>query len=194
MPVNKLVKIGVWEDGKFIGVIIFGVGASAVIHKQFAVGRFEVAELVRIALKDHRATVSRMVAIALRMVRRSNPKLRVLVSFADPSEGHNGGIYQAGGWIYTGRSQPTIEYFYNGDWRHVTDVYKRTTNTVIRQLPNRKKQGKYRYVMPLDAAMRQQIELLRQPYPKRVRSVDGDTPAIHAGEGGSIPTRTLTDK
>ena len=26
IPVGKLVKIGVWEDGKFIGAIIFGDG------------------------------------------------------------------------------------------------------------------------------------------------------------------------
>ena len=28
MPKSKLVKIGVWEDGKFIGVVLFGVGAT----------------------------------------------------------------------------------------------------------------------------------------------------------------------
>ena len=51
--------------------------------------------------------------------------------------------------------------------------------------------GKHRYLMPLDDDMRKQIEPLRKPYPKRVRSVENDTPAIQAGEGGVNPTRTL---
>jgi hypothetical protein len=125
IPVNKLLKIGVWEDGAFIGVIIFGVGASAVIHKQFGLKNTEVCELVRIALKEHKTPVSRMISIALRFLRANASKIRVVVSFADPNEGHHGGIYQATNWIYTGKSAITTEYFYNGDWRHKTDVYKR---------------------------------------------------------------------
>lgn len=46
--------------------------------------------------------------------------------------------------------------------------------------------------MPLDEAMKKQIEPLRKPYPKRVRSVDSDTSAIHAEIGGANPTRTLS--
>ena len=30
MPVGKLVKIGVWEDGQFVGVLIFGCGTGGV--------------------------------------------------------------------------------------------------------------------------------------------------------------------
>ena len=33
MPIGKLVKIGVWEDDKFIGVVIFGLGASAPLYQ-----------------------------------------------------------------------------------------------------------------------------------------------------------------
>ena len=50
--------------------------------------------------------------------------------------------------------------------------------------------GKYRYLMPLDAEMRQKVLPLAQPYPRR-RSVEIDAPAIHAGEGGETPTRRL---
>jgi hypothetical protein len=190
IPVNKLLKIGVWEDGAFIGVIIFGVGASAVIHKQFGLKNTEVCELVRIALKEHKTPVSRMISIALRFLRANASKIRVVVSFADPNEGHHGGIYQATNWIYTGKSAITTEYFYNGDWRHKTDVYKRVPGggKAIKQLKSRKKPGKYRYIMPLDDEMQKRIEPLRKPYPKRDKqAIGGDQP--HSG--GAAPTVTL---
>lgn len=164
-PVNKLVKIGAWEDGAFIGVVIFGMGASAVVHRQFGVDRFACCELVRVALKDHKTEVSRIIAIALKFLRKSNPGLRVCVSFADPAQGHHGGIYQAGGWVYTGKSADTLEYFFNGDWRHVTDVYKRLPKERVKELRSRKKPGKYRYVMPFDDEIRAKLKPL--PYPKR---------------------------
>jgi len=84
IPVNKLSKVGVWEDNKFIGVVIFGVGASAVLHKQFNLTRFEVCELVRVALNKHKTEVSRVISIALKFLKKSNPKIRVCVSFVDP--------------------------------------------------------------------------------------------------------------
>ena len=167
MPVNKLVKIGVWEDDKFVGVIIFGLGASAHIHYQFQVEQTEVCELVRIALGEHKVPVSKMIPIAIRMLKKSNPGIRVIVSFADPAEGHHGGIYQATNWIYTGMSLAVRQYFYNGDWRHATDVCKRLTRAQRSGLQRRIKPGKHRYVMPLDREMRKLVEASRKEYPKR---------------------------
>lgn len=53
--------------------------------------------------------------------------------------------------------------------------------------------GKHKYVMPLDDDMRKRIAPLAKPYPKRTRagSDTTDTPANHAGEGGSTPTPAL---
>lgn len=197
IPVNKLVKIGAWEDGRFIGVVIFGVGASAVVHRQFGLDRFEVCELVRVALTDHASPVSRIIAIALKFLRSSNPKLRVCVSFADPNQGHHGGIYQAGNWIFTGRSSPTVEYFFNGDWRHVTDVYKRLSPEQVKTLPKRSKPGKFRYVMPFDDEIRAQEMKRSKPYPKKMRAPEAEAtmrPSSTREIGGSSPTPALQKK
>ena len=35
MPKSKLSKIGVWENGKFIGAVIFGYGATPEIGKPY---------------------------------------------------------------------------------------------------------------------------------------------------------------
>ena len=54
LPISKTVKIGVWEDDKFIGVIVYANGACPHLHKMFGLSRFQVCELVRIALKKHK--------------------------------------------------------------------------------------------------------------------------------------------
>lgn len=97
MPAGKLIKIGVWEDDVFKGVVIFGRGATNELFTQYGLKNIQGCELVRIALRNHKTFVSRIISIAIKMLVKLNPGLRMIVSFADPSEGHNGGIYQAGG-------------------------------------------------------------------------------------------------
>jgi len=193
IPVFKLAKIGVWEDGIFIGAVIFGLGASAVAYKQYNIKSNEYCELVRVALNKHNTAVTKIVSISIRMLRKESPGIRIISSFADSYEGHIGGIYQGGNWIYTGTSADVTEYFYNGSWRHVTDVYKRLTSERIKTLPKRSKPFKYRYVMPLDDEMRARIEPLRKPYPKKpcAGSETVTRRPIQDGEGGSIPTPAL---
>jgi hypothetical protein len=168
LPTGKLVIVGVWEDEHFKGVVIFSRGASPHLGRQFDLDHTEVCELTRVALREHDAPVSKIVAIALRFLKRSNPGLRLVVSFADPSQDHVGGIYQAGNWIFTGQSASVVEYFVGGRWRHKKGVYYdlresgRLATTPTRTMP-----GKYRYEMPLDSDMRELVELRRRPYPKR---------------------------
>lgn len=191
IPVNKLLKYAIYENDVFIGVIIYGVGASAVLGNQFGLKNIEVCELVRIALKKHENEVSKMIGITLKLLKRKEKGIKVVVSFADTNENHHGGIYQASNWIYTGISSKTLEYFYNGKWRHVTDVYKRLKPEKIKTLPKREKPGKYRYVFPLDKEMKEFCIKLSKPYPKRVSGVESDISGVHPEEGGAVPTDTL---
>ena len=192
MPAGKTVKIGVWEKGQFIGVILFGMGGgrSTCGTKYGLAKQFEIAELVRIAMSQHEAPVSRIVSIALRLLKRQSPGLRMVISFADTRQGHLGIIYQAGGWVYTGTPPQAHEYFAGGKWRHnrSAQIFGSKAGKPHRSVP-----PKHRYLMPLDPAMRAQIEPLRKPYPKCVRSVDSDTLAVQAGEGDTISTRTLCE-
>ena len=187
LPIGKLVKVGVWEKEKFVGVVLFGRGASPYLGKKFNLGQDKCVELVRVALTKHESHVSRIVSLAKKFLHRSNPRIRLVVSFADPDKGHHGGIYQAGNWIYCGASDPTTELFVKGRWVHMRGgFYGMNESTPQRTMP-----GKHRYLMPLDDEMRKQIEPLRKPYPKRVRSVDSDTATVQVAEGGANPTRTL---
>lgn len=169
LPTGKLVKYGVWENEKFIGVVIYSRGASPHLGTSLELDATEVCELTRVALDKHEAPVSQIVAITLSQLKKDNPALRAVISFADPKEGHVGGIYKAGNWLFTGASNSVVEYFIDGRWRHTRGAYhhpKRNAST-----PKRESPGKFRYVYPLDRAMRKRVSLLALPYPNAVEGL-----------------------
>lgn len=197
-----LVKVGVWEAGEFVGVVIFSRGASSNLLKPYNLQQSQGCELTRVALYSHKTPVSRIVAIAIRFLKKHSPGLRLIVSFADPQQQHHGGIYQAGNWIYAGVTAAGKEYFYRGRRLHSRQVSEKGWN--IQQgkkratiKPSQCKvittPGKHRYLMPLDKKMRKQVESLSKPYPNRVRSVDSDTSGCQPEMGGANPTRTLSN-
>jgi len=201
MPVFKTVKMGVWEDGVFVGAIIFGCGSTPEIGKPFGMPAQQVCELVRVALTSHATPVSRMIAVALSMLRTQSPGVRVVVSFADSREGHHGGIYQAGGWLYVG------SFIHHVLKVHNEEVHPKTLHSrygmggqSIPWLranvdPNATRivtPPKHKYVMPLDDEMRAKILPLAKPYPKRARSIPADAPGLQPGEDGAAPIRALS--
>jgi hypothetical protein len=201
MPKSKLARLGVWEDGQFIGCVLFGVGATGDLVKSFGLDKFQGCELVRVALASHKTPVSRINAIALKLLKRDMPGLRLVVSFADPEHGHAGGIYQAGGWTYTGDSIPADEYIIRGKRWHgrslrntkpqgmTTEEYAKALDLNYQKI---KGSSKHRYLYPLDDAMRKQIEPLRKPYPKRDRGETDSAPQSNAETEGARPIRSLT--
>ena len=203
MPVGKLAKIGVWEDSEFMGALIFGCGTGGVskIGERLGAGSFGTAELCRIALRGHTSQVSRIISIAAKILHRAQPGLRLLLTYADPSAGHHGGIYQGAGWVYIGKSAADSLYRDRaGATHHSRQVsatgWKRSRGKLTRvtrkdQCERIPLEPKHRYALGLDAEMRERLETIKQPYPKRVRSDLADTPAVQAGEGDSISTRTL---
>lgn len=150
----------------------------------------QCVELVRVALTDHVAPVSQIVGHSLRLLKRDNPGLRLVVSFADPYHGHHGGIYQAGNWIYTGQSPIKTEYLHNGQLLNRRAYTGHNFGKARASLPVGAKAievpGKHRYLYPLDRQTRRKIDLLRLPYP-RGASVESDTPSFRDGK----PSATL---
>jgi len=187
LPTGKLVKVGVWEKGKFIGVVLFGRGASAFLGKKFNLGQDEICELVRVALKKHKTQVSKIIAIALKFLKRRNKGLKLIVSFADSNQGHHGGIYQAGNWIYSGKSDKTTEVFLNGKWTHWRGAFYKMND----KSQTRITEGKHRYLMPLDKKIRQTIIKLSKPYPKRVQNIDSDVSSYQDEKGSANLTCAL---
>lgn len=168
MPSAKLIKYGVWEESQFIGAVIFGRGANNHLGCRYGMKTTECCELVRVALNRHETPVSRIVAITLKLLKKSNPGLKLIVSYADSAQGHRGGIYQAGNWIYNGMTEPDKFPVIGGKLVHPRTLstmvkagkLKRSDVTYQRTLP------KHRYLYPLDSQCRAEIEKFRKPYPK----------------------------
>ena len=88
MPMPPIVKYGIWENDKFIGVIIFGMGAAKDLGGPIGLKMFEYCELVRVALTIHKNTVTKIISIAIKLLKMQSPKLKVIISFADPEHNH----------------------------------------------------------------------------------------------------------
>jgi hypothetical protein len=199
LPVGKLVKVGVWENDKYIGCVLFGRGANKNMPKPYGLNQDECVELVRIALTKHQVPVSKVMMVAVKFLKKSNPGIRLIVSYADLDSNHHGGIYQATNWIYEGLfSKDSVSAFIiNGKKTHKKSIHslgvRQNIDEVRKRLdPNAKEfrtAGKHKYLMPLDEDMKNQVAKLAKPYPKRVKQamVDSlDTAAVH-----HRPTRSI---
>ena len=195
LPVGKLVKVGAWENNRFIGCVIFGRGATPNLGRPYSLNQDQCVELVRIALTKHQNHVSRIMALAIKFLKKSNPSLKLIVSFADQSQNHHGGIYQATNWIYNGTGDSANFYLINGKLTHPRSI---GTKGLTQNLQGAKKidpfakvvnvPGKHRYLMPLTEELRQKIQPFAKPYPKRLTKANPEHPS---GSGGAVPTQTL---
>lgn len=183
MPANgKLACFGVWEHGRFVGVIIYGRGATQHLGSPYGLTQAECVELVRVALRDHQQPVTAMIAASLRQLRAACPGLQLVVSYADTGQGHHGGIYQAGNWIYTGTTSPHSPYYvmygkmiHGRTLRHralhrpsgetALNFVQRTMDATAHQVKGAS--IKHRYVYPLNKVIRRRVSGLAKPYPAR---------------------------
>ena len=184
IPIGKLVKVGVWENYTYIGCVIYSRGTSKDLGTKYGLKQDQCVELTRVALKTHQAPVSQILAISLKMLKKINPGLKLVVSFAAQSENHHGGIYQATNWIYTGESEANADAIYKG--RRVPNrvigelvkKYRCTVNDLEQRkiLQDVRKLRKHRYLMPLDKQVKKSIMSLRKPYPKRAKEAGATEP------------------
>lgn len=186
IPKSKLVKIGVWESGVFVGVVIFGYGATAKLGAPYGLGMTECCELVRVAMRKHVTPVSKIISLSIKFLRKQSKGIRLIISYADPSQGHHGGIYQATNWIYSGKSASTVCYkdpsgkLWHG--RRASKTPNPQKQLVTDEWQEVKQPGKHRYLMPLDPEMRAKILPLAQPYPKRPKQATPETIGEAAGQ------------
>lgn len=200
MPDPKCVKIGVWENKKFVGVVIFSRGVSGTaIAKGLNLEPTEVAELSRVALTTHITAVTKIIKVAVMLLKKKDAGLKLLVSYADENQGHIGSIYQGGNWIYVGQSA-AVPIYTDKKGKRIHDRscsstgYKKQFGVVkkcanIKELTKISQLRKWKYYLPLDGDTRKQIQMLSQPYPKRGGQLDGHQ--IPSGEGSAILTPPL---
>jgi len=162
---------GLYEEHDLIGVCTFGVPASFSLCMGICGLEYKdmVFELNRLCVNDniYKNSLSFFVSQCLKQL----PKPRIIVSYADTSVGHNGYIYQATNWFYTGLSAKRTERYdpENPNKHSKTVIGKKNikyTDLAVRQRPQ-----KHRYIYFLGDKKEKKIfkqalnyEIL--PYPK----------------------------
>ena len=106
-------SFGLFIDGNLNGVCTFGFPPNYNYNNGKCVfNNYEclTLELNRLVVNDNlkKNSLSYFVSQCLKKL----PKNSCIVSYADQNNGHNGYIYQATNWIYTGVSTPKYKYIF----------------------------------------------------------------------------------
>lgn len=175
LPGGTLLVFGVFVGIRLMGVLTIGCGPSQAYRLVEDACTDDCAVLTRLWIADDlpKNSESRVIGVVLRSLKR-NTNLKFLVSYADPSQGHVGTIYQATGWVYTGLSDATPLYdIGDGVPRHSRSLshalgthsvkFLKSRNVDVRILPQA---AKHRYIRFLDPTYRTRLRVVELPYPK----------------------------
>jgi hypothetical protein len=181
----------VFENNIWCGVVLFGGGASVNMPTKFNLRNGQYLELNRMALNGKQSSTSKVLSIAIKLIKKECPTVRMLFSYADKGQEHKGIIYQATNWYYIENIESSgTEYLLNGIWKHDRGRYNWGVD--FKKLPKRKKAGKHKYIYPLDKTLISLCKSLSKPYPKQAVEVH-ELNNLHSSEkvGGASPTQPL---
>ena len=129
-PVS-MYSLGVYQSCTLIGVISYGKSVSPTVFPSISdnLRQHEYMELLRLCILDvtPKNFESWFISKSIKMLKKAYPQVKILVSYADPFQGHTGSIYQATNWIYTGTGS-TATYFINksdGKFTHPQTMKKK---------------------------------------------------------------------
>lgn len=127
MPQSYLC-LGFYYEEWLATVIVYGPPVGRNVAGSVFEGGTErnVWELVRLFSYDWagKNSESRAIGLSIKYIKKHHPEVVALVSYADPYEGHQGGIYKATNWRFEGRfdySYPII--LVDGKQRHPRGLY-----------------------------------------------------------------------
>ena len=176
LPGGTYLAFGTFVGTRLLGAVSLGVGP---FNSPSLVARAEADDcltLTRLWVSDDlpKNSESKILGIVLRNLRRYTD-LKFVLTYADPTQGHLGTIYQATNWIYTGLSNPTPLYdLGDGRLRHCRSVSASLGTRSVRHLSDNgvpirlvPQAAKHRYIYFIDPSWRPQLRVSVLPYPKR---------------------------
>jgi len=176
LPGGTKLAFGVFVGTRLLGAATLGVGPFNGCSLVEGATSADCLTLTRLWLSDElpRNSESRVIGTLQRELRR-HTSVRFLLSYADPSQGHVGIIYQASNWLYTGLSDPAPLYDLGDGIAHHNRSLAHTLGT--RSVRHLKSNGvevklivqspKHRYVTFLDKSWRCRLRVPVLPYPKK---------------------------
>jgi hypothetical protein len=183
VPVNVFGYSVFNELNEWCGVVLYGTGANNNLAMQYNLKQGNIIELVRMALNGKQESTSKSLGISLKLLKKDLPLVRLIISYADKDQNHNGTIYQATNWHYTGQSmvnKKDASYIIDGKRIHgktISDKCKRFG--FVKNTENAKKvykakevveyvtKGKIKYIYPLDKNLIPLCKSLSKTYPKK---------------------------
>jgi hypothetical protein len=163
------------------GVVMYGMPPSPPLCKGVCGEdeRKNVIELNRLWISDEvgKNAETWLIANSMKCVNHE-----IIVSYADPSAGHLGTIYQAGNWIYTGLSSPHKDFSIKGKKLHPKAIANKLSLAELKEMPDFEyvqRVRKHRYVF-FNCDKRRKKELYKKlkypifPYPKNNVPIHGD--------------------
>jgi hypothetical protein len=200
LPSSKTARIGVWEDGRFVGCVVYAWGANKHTSTCFRLKMVECTELCRMALAKHQTPVSKIISVSLKMLKRAMPGIRLVVSYADANYGHIGSIYQAAGWTYVGQTSEERGIILHGKLTHRRTINSKYGTSSVLWLRKHidpdaviiDGKPKYKYILGLDTGTKAMAAKLSKPYPKKCAASETiDTSGDHPEKRGEAPTAAL---
>lgn len=157
----------VYENNEWCGCIIYGRGANFNIAKPFDMVQGQVIELTRMAMNGKQSCTSKALSLSLKLVKKSCPIAKLVVSYADTEQGHIGTIYQATNWIYLGDTGISHVYIdpADGKPKHKKSLYEKYGN--LSTFEKHSLPTKHKYVYCLDRDVKKKIEKMKKPYPRK---------------------------
>ena len=168
---------GVFSQKRLEGAVALGAGPFNGHRIVEGASKGDYLCLTRLWLHDRmpKNTESKVLGIVARLLRK-NTKIKFLVSYADPAQGHRGTVYQAAGWTYLGLSSAMPLYSVNGGSpEHSRSLSHRIGTHSVPYMRSRglhvkvvRQQRKHRYALFLDPSWRDRLTVQPQPYPKEI--------------------------
>ncbi len=131
---------GLFESGDLVGVVTYGTPPSSPLRKGIAGSDMahKVLELNRLCLLNNKKNeASTLVGRSLRLL----PRGKIIISFADTSQGHIGTVYKACNFTYHGLSAKRTDWKVKG----MEHKHGQTIADEFRGKPNRSKLMREKY-------------------------------------------------
>jgi len=210
VPVNTFGYSVFNDNNEWCGVVLYGTGANNNLATEYNLKQGNVLELVRMALNGKHESTSKALAISLKLIKTKIPLCKLIISYADKDQNHNGIIYQATNFYYVGTSMQNTtdsswiikDKRYHG--RIISDWVKKKggLNGLTRKEFLKKyydenaiefiTKGKIKYIYPLDKTLISLCKSLSKPYPKQAVEVhELNSSNTFEKVGGANPTQPL---
>lgn len=130
---------GLFDNNKLIGVLMFATPCSENVRASVFGEQYKdwVIELHRLHILDvtPKNTESWFISKCIKSLKKDNPKIKAIISFADSTQGHEGIIYKATHFYYCGKTGKAT--FYLDENNRLRHPHQNGENITLQKALNR---------------------------------------------------------